>query len=562
MHRRQGAKRSIDVLAIVLFMTLDINGQGIEKGLKWQSECLNAGSGLSTEEIRRKIELLLAQNPQDAESNCAIAELMKRVGDYRAEAYYRKAIQADDTEPAYNLYFADYLRNFRGAQHPLFPEAESHYLEALRKLGLRRNGTSFDNETQERLERSLVALYQRDGVPLFHSTWNPGGAGAGIRKPVLFLSTVNEYARSTIDFDRIDDARSFTSEALESESRVNRPLTEAELRSLLRVKEQFDTFNRFRFRQGNAPVIDFFYRYRNLDDAAITDFRFPSNFNDVTLHEYGVSVEKPLNLAPYFDVFLKSTYKRIDRKGLIETLPEAKEAINHIEANAVASRFFGPDKVSAEFIYVYQDINQRINRPDERDRTILAGKFTYQVFRPLSFLKSVYENRFETRGLDLFGGIVRDVETFGVTDLKKKDIFFGGSLKGIGTAGKIDVTIQPTFFTAEVEGSASKSTTLFRTNAVFLYRFKDEEATQRIAIEGPPVQLAFVHLVVPFSDDRAVSGLDSFENTKIGIGLNGKFFTTGIRRTSFLASVLYNRQSFPNLRKSLNLVSINLSMGF
>jgi hypothetical protein len=36
---------------------------------------------------------------------------------------------------------------------------------------------------------------------------------------------------------------------------------------------------------------------------------------------------------------------------------------------------------------------------------------------------------------------------------------------------------------------------------------------------------AFLHLVIPFSRDVALTGPNSFENYKLGVGLNAKFFS-------------------------------------
>src|SRR5205823_5984520 len=93
-------------------------------------------------------------------------EMMKRVGDFRAEEFYLRATR-NSSDPAYELFLADYYRNFRGPQRPLFPDAEKHYFAALEKLKLRgkNNPPPWDKETEGRIERGLVALYQEDGVP-------------------------------------------------------------------------------------------------------------------------------------------------------------------------------------------------------------------------------------------------------------------------------------------------------------------------------------------------------------------------------------------------------------
>jgi hypothetical protein len=500
--------------------------------------------------------------PQDAYSNCVIAELMKRVGDSRAKYYYAKAIAAEDTEPEYEMHFANYLRNFRGPQRPLFPEAERHYLEALRKLRELEAGKRWNrhyHQLRMQVERGLVSLYQEDGIPLVYESDQSDGQFA-VERPVIFFSTFNRAARSTRDFERVDDVRSFTSEALfaASRQRLNRPLSEAELTRLIRPKRYFETFNRIRFRDQDAPVLDLFHTYRAIGDAQITDFFRPGEFNHFRLSEAGVAVEKPFEASP-FDLYLRGMYKSSERRGLIEFLPGNKEHVNTFEANAAVSRFIGPDKATLESTYVYQDIKPDITDPPKRNRHIIASTFTYQIFRPLSFLEAVYGKRFETRGLHLFGGVVFDKERFGTVDIKKRDFFVGSSVRGLG---RVDLTLQPTIFRARVTGDASQSNTQYRTNFNVLYRILDEESEPGIPQKKLGVHWAFVHLVVPFKHDVAIKGLKEFENFDAGIHLDTKFFLAGRRRTTFLASFRYNHQRFYRLNRDLNLFGFDIGMGF
>jgi hypothetical protein len=496
----------------------------------------------SLRDIRREITLRLQQlgadeckvpNPEIALPSVEIAELMKRAGDYRAAQLYECAIKANPDEPVYHYLYAEYLRNFRGAQHPLFPKAEQHYFDALSKLELNPSVGGL-------IERGLVALYAEDGIPIAHR--HP-------EIPFWFFSTTNIGGQSTSDPDRVDDVRSFTSEALFASSldKLNRSLTKAEFNRLIRVKEQFETFNRFRFRYKNLPAFDLFYRHREIDDAQITRFDRPNEFNPVKLNEYGVAAEKPIDLAPFFDLFLRGTYKRIVRQGLIEFSPASNEHIDQFEINAVASRSVGPDKVNLEFIYAHQNI--KLDNQLARDRTIVGGKFTYQLFR--ATLQQVYKRRFGTRGIDFFSGVLHDKEAFGKTDVTKNDFFVGASAKGVS---RFDFTIQPTVFTSDVGLNRFQKNSQYRTNVTVLYRILDEEQQ-----EGNP---AFLHLVFPFRHDVAIEGPKAFENFKAGCGLVAKLFTRGSRRTTVLTSFTYDYQRFPKLGKTLNLFGLNLSLGF
>jgi hypothetical protein len=502
--------------------------------------------------IRRDIKERLQKPTENAGEYLLIAELMKRVGDSRADEYYQKAIAADDTDPAYELFYADYLRNFRGPDRPLFPYAERHYLQAQKKLRHVDGQRDWDRETDRRVERGLVALHQEDGVPVINLQ------EGDVSRPLLLFSSINRFAQLTGDFDNVGDVRAFTSEALQASSSVNQNLSDDVLRKIIRVKSQGETLNRFRFRYNASPLVEFSYKYREIDRAQITDFRDPNKFNRVQVDEFGISVEKPLAVSHCFDLLLRGTYTRAKREGLIETVPRARENINQYEGRAALSRSVGPDKSIFETAYVFQDIDQVIANPARRNRQIVGAKFTYELLR--FSLDSAYRKRFETRGIHFFAGVVDDRERFGTARLIKNDYFAGTSIRGAGT---YEITIQPTVFTSRVDGVSNQlRNSQYRTNFNFLWRIKDDEKEPGLPEKLHWLNPAFIHLAIPFKHDVAIRGLDKFENYNIGIALNAKFFRTGSRRTTFLMSGGYQYQRFYKLDRSLNLLSFNLSMGF
>lgn len=66
-------------------------------------EAEKIGRGTSISNIYREISRRKEIRPPDVLGYCIIAELLKRVGDYEAEEYYKKAIAADAVEPAYEF---------------------------------------------------------------------------------------------------------------------------------------------------------------------------------------------------------------------------------------------------------------------------------------------------------------------------------------------------------------------------------------------------------------------------------------------------------------------------
>lgn len=494
-----------------------------------------------------------------------VAEAKKRLGDYEANAYYQRAIDADPAEPCYDSFYADYLRSFRGALTPLFPESEFHYFQALKKLASRKGNLfqAADKETEEYVKRGLSALYQQDGVAV--AMRRRDGTDAIEEKiPLMFLGTRDRYAQSTADLDREADVRDYTSEAVfaESAQRLNRPLTKQELRGMIRDKKAAETVDVLRFRHGSMPVIDIYYGHRQTDNDQITKFVLPDQFNTLRLSEYGTTVQKPFTIANALDASVSGTFELDQRWGLIEFIPGAEERILNYTAQAAASRFVGPDKVNVQFTYAYQTIHPEVAQAPQPDRhrEFVGATATYQLFRPVRFLQDAYDQRIDTRGWDFFAGFLNDTELFPPINVRRHDYFVGTSLKGMAN-GHVDFTFQPTWFTSSVEGNPSQHNGQYRMNFNTLFRIIDEDHNDGIPRKEPGLHLAFLHIVIPVRYDQAVTGPAFFENYKIGAEVDAKLFTYS-RWATFLVSVRYDHQWFFQLDKDARIYSIAVSLGF
>ncbi len=514
-------------------------------------------------EIRSQLQQLISKDPPPADIYFKIAELMKRAGDYRASDYYQKAIQTDPSEPCYEVSFGDYQRNFRGASAPLFPEAEYHYFEGLKKLRLRHAALyrQADEQTKKYLDRGLSALYQQDGVSMFERSSPLDSSGEPLTIPLLSFSSIERYQQSTSDLDRDADIRDYTSEALfaESSQRLNRPLTQQELTGLIRTKKAADTRDRIRLRYKQMPAIDIFYSHRQTTNDQVTNFFVPDKFNDLRLNEYGFTVQKPFSLGHLFDANISGGFELDQRWGLIEFAPGSDERILNYQTQAAISRFIGPDKATAEFTFAHQSIHPEATAPSpDRYRQFVGGEFNYSIFRKLPFIQDAFSKRFETRGLDLFSGFLNDTESFPPALVTRHDYFAGVSLKGLW---RFDFTVQPTWFTSSVSTDQSQHNSQYRTNFTTLFRIVDEESNDGIPTGRSGVHLAFLHLVVPFRKDIASAGPKFFENSKVGVELEAKLFTYA-RWMTFLLSTRYDHQQFTLLNRDKNMFTINASLGF
>jgi len=468
----------------------------------------------------------------------------------------------------------------------LFQKAERHLLAAKAKaIAKAKVDTDTDTDTDanakdnvkaddkppnlemiDLVRRALINLYQTDGLPLITGQLDNT---VPITRPTVSFATVNEYADRTTDPDEVDDTRNFTSEALfaESAQRLNRRLTDQELRALVRTKPQFDTFNRLRYRPSDATgvgqlfsAIDVFARYRHIDDAQVTSFFAPTENNDLDLIEFGVGAEK--SFTPFdgeWDAFIRGGYKHIRREGLIEFDAEAEESIEHFEVNLAASHFIGPDKLTLEGVYVYQDIDPDVANTSNRDRQIAGATLSYLIGNA-----SRNNSHFATRGQNLFAGLLYDRDSFGDVDIEKWDYFVGYSIRGFGSDDAFDVTIQPTVFTSSVDNDSSQDNAQYRTNFSFVWRIRDEEKfTGHDVCSTSKLCMAFMHLTIPVRHDVAIDGPDSFENFSVGAELSTKAYVlTDSGGPSFLLSARYDYQDFYEINKTQQQFVIRLSMGF
>ena len=522
----------------------------------------------------------LAATAKSAKDFCTLGELYKRLGDGRAREYYDKAIMAAPEEPAYELFYGDYLRVYHGAaERPLFPEAEKHLIAGLEKLSRLKQTPDpsryWNTDTEARLRRSLAALYERDGFQLAQRPSGGQGPDAVTRQPWLFFSPAAQYQRSTDDLDRSSDVRDLTAAALFSQNsapgpsrRLGRPLTEAELSGMARIETPLQAEGTLRVRYGAAPVLDVSFLGRRTGDAEVTNYFKPDEFNNLKLVDFGVKLEKPLAITRTTDALLRFAYHRVNRQGLIEFEPTATERLDQFEAFGALSQYVGPDRIKLSYTYVRQNIDPQLSGMLSRDREMMGGTLTYQIFRPLPLpgrdSNTASGRHFETRGVDLLAGLLKDKELYPASPagvfIRRGDYYLGVAARGLG---RIDLTLQPTWYTSRVSNDRSQNNSQLRTAGNVLIRVLDEERTPEIPKErflGMPV--AFVQVVVPFHWDTPRGGLGTFQSRSVGTQLWTKLFSDGRIGVTLLGMAGYSRDRFPVLGKDFNLVRLGLSVGF
>jgi hypothetical protein len=516
-----------------------------------------------------------------AHDHCVIAELMKRTGDTKAAQHYEKAIELAPDAAGYELFYGQYLRWTRGAKYPVWHEAKLHYNRALEKVaGYKKKGEleHYQRVIEDWAIRGLIYLHESDGVVLNTS---PEKEPSNFELAYATLNCFNlhesECGEGNLDKQKVDGVRDYAGEHQFARSKWRAGPVGFDLngvqKQILRTKTFKETKHRLRMRTPFLTM-DAWYAYKYGEDALIHNYFFPRSYtpnkidsngvsvpdslafvNDafapVTVHEYALSLIRPLNLYPVADVLLTGTARYIERKGTVEffgqpaqpgaSVPQvsgkdvgffgmgyandgvAVERINQYELGMDWSRFLGPDKIYNENFALFQDISDLTFQPAgitlDRKRYILATKLDYAFYRPISFPWG----RMYTRGWHFRVGAFVDMEYWGDSFAKKEDFYAGTELRGISGW---DLTLQSTIMNHTIFWPAANDpftpdeirrdsviqentikTQFHRLNITPLYRIVDEEVTPGMP---NPIFLglrpAFVNLTFPIRWDYEIKG--------------------------------------------------------
>lgn len=406
----------------------------------------------------------------------------------------------------------------------------------------------------------------------------------------LIFSTDDKYGNEIMVFDRVDDIRSYTSQALfsESASRLNRPLTKEELREIIRAPLGFESFNSLYFTpMKEGPTVNMFYTYGKLDEGQITNFFKPGDFNDVQINQYGVALQYAYsmykkdkssqdnnNLITFENFFIRGEYARTRNHGVIEFLPDNNERVDEFGINSVLLFNLNNQTLALFPNFTYLNIDQDIDNPYTRWRNIFSISFSYGTSpmydqyqeynstllatggnpQPTWTLESLVLGRYDPRGKLLYGGVTYDQETFGNNHIVRQDYYLGASLANwspsIKSINGFDIVVQPTIFTSNAENDSSQDNAQFRTELLMYYQPTDD--------------LLFTF---PLRYDKAINGPDNYENWRVGAQLTKQLSSLkknnfGSNNPELFLTLRYDFQRFINLDKDLNLFLVDLVVTF
>ena len=530
---------------------------------------------------------------------CVVAMLESRLGNSDAPKHYQMAIDEDPEEPGYEFWFGHYWNGFRGARGPIVERAEDHYYAALEKLKAKKAAgkyRDYHSVVEEWTRKQLLVSYQEDGLHL-------GG------KNSVSVSAQFSLSKGTRDFFRNNEMRLFTGELMFAESQVRglgllkAPQIYQIARTPLRHREEA----RLRLRLNAIGAIDASAAYERCGGTCqITSYYLPpgaaastgavGTHNDVNLREIGANYERVFPLYPLFDFKLRGGVKWIDRQGVVEFLPSVHEKFLLYEAHPSFSHFIGPDKIDLDLVYVYMDVPDiKFGVPSEgqRGKYIRAATLEYAIYRPFVLPEfrsgTLGMHRTPTRGWYWNLGAADDDDVYGVKTVRKHDFYLSTRFEG---AGNWDFQLQGTYSTSGITALNSDTGAVgedpiaplksasFRTSGYIQRRIINPDALP--GINGSLIEANMIHLVVPFSWDKGLSGTPcynaagayptnytsaadcykTYENFAVGAELWTKLFGVGHAGPALLTTIGYDYQYFYNIKKAVNAVHLNLRMGW
>jgi hypothetical protein len=539
-----------------------------------ESEALLRGTSLKELKQERDkylnwINQKLVPPERMAHTHCVVAELMRRIGDMRADEHYKEAIRLNPKEPAYQLWYTRYWQWSRGAGAANAANTHEHALTALDELegfqGITQTGSTNEVAT-EWSQRQLLTLTQEDGLPLL--PWNAYPFKKRKHNyPQVSLIAYGDSARDTNDFWDFADTRKLTTEAqIAADRDADHVLTKDQLLTILRAPYRVDSQARLRLRQSWLGTFDLYYRRSKLYNAQIVSYDDIDWKTDVNLQEMGVAYRRTINLYPLFDFTIDANYGRQQRTGVVETLPWVTEDINVYTVSPTLSHFVGPDKLSVGGTYVYFDIPDRPEPAldqSQRQRTIKAGFVDYAIYRPIRFPQvqagTLTARRQYTRGWHWFATGMWDDERFGSTMVRRRAYGGGTTLKGIQG---YDIGLYGTYMSgaSELDRELLKQLQNSQARGTFriMKRLVDEDITPGI----PKKVLTSLNMNVVVRNDRALIGPKDFESVRATVDLWAKFLALNVRGTSFLVNASVSYQYFYHLDKGYVLGQLSARMGW
>jgi hypothetical protein len=224
----------------------------------------------------------------------------------------------------------------------------------------------------------------------------------------------------------------------------------------------------------------------------------------------------------------------------------------------------------------------------KRGRWIRGGEIQYAIYSPLALpnlgMGAFQGYRTPTRGWYWYGGFVQSDNVYGLRTVVQQDIYLGSRFEGVDAW---DITVQGSLHTTDTlvvdanreslpkRKDPTQSASNVRGAVIVQYRLLNQDVYPHVQPSAGGFAPDMLHLVVPLSFDRGISGPENFNpldeedhtndywNVRAGAELWYKMYQLSLGGTAFLMTAGYDFQIFPELEnKVIHNVHANVRMGW
>lgn len=332
-----------------------------------------------------------------------------------------------------------YWATERGANAPALETAERYFHSALSKLEQGPAGSC-----RQALERKVLLqlriLYQQDGLPLL--PWK--GWNAGRHDPYLpgvgFVAGVF-ISNDPAPLNEDSRMRRFTGEAAFANSDLRlggtpEPLSELDRWRIVRAPTQVDSTIGLTLRENVLGRFTFGFRSTHADEAQITSYYLPSEFNDTQTTQLRVGYDRVFPIDPIMDLRLAAQFSRVKARGLVEFIPELEEEYSVYGLAPSFSRTVGPGRLTLTGTYLYADIADLLSSPILGKRGVWVrgldleyAELASTEFNPFAW-GSFSPYRTVSEGFAVYLGFTNRPTVNGLTTLANDDIYGGAHWEG------------------------------------------------------------------------------------------------------------------------------------
>jgi hypothetical protein len=516
----------------------------------------------------------------DIGQTLGLADRCRDAGSYRAEEYYRHAVEIAPDNPWALEALARYFRVYRGSRG-LFATSEWYYLLAEAAVERLLAQARLEHEApprelldiREQIIRGRIELNKPEGLGLLIPR-DPG------EKLGVYLATQFDYGRDSVPHKYL------ATDALKTFNRIKMwgySDTSFDPKGLLRTPERFGLRTRLRLRYGTLPYLDIGWLHAHVTDALAEivppdDETGPSyDMWDLTYRDFQFAIEDVIGLAPAGDVLWRLEYHRVRVKednysgeGEEGDIFDRIETADRLVAMTTLTRGFGRIKANLELLGSHAWVDRWWGAKDT-EYTVGAGLWVLRF----PDLATTERWPIDPRAQEYRIGVVRETQYFNGADdhdgdgvLREKNVSTTvyAALKLTELVPRTDVQLFLNWFELDTLGrpwdGVREQGGNVEINLIVTHRIIDWVNDLRVRQVDKLAGLALWTASLRLFDEESTHALDDFENWGGALASSVEFFSGPANRSTAILEASYELRNYHRLDDVQHLFRVGVRFGF